>query len=62
MIEKQHALLEVIYATIGNPAFCLFLYLTDVHFRGELHQIGDVSEQKIRCWPIRTQEIGVVRL
>ena len=24
--------LEVVYVTIGNPAFCLFLYLTGVHF------------------------------
>ena len=27
--------IEVVYATIGNPAFCLALYLTGVHFRGE---------------------------
>ena len=39
---------EVVYVTIGNPAFCLFLYLTGVHFRGELQHIGDVSEQKIK--------------
>ena len=32
--------------TIGNPAFCLFLSLTGVHFRGELQQVGDVIEQK----------------
>ena len=43
---------------IGNPAFCLFLYLTGVHFRGELQHCGDVSEQKIKCQPIRTPEIG----
>ena len=35
--------------TIGNPAFCLFLYLTGVHFRGELQHGGDVSEQEIKC-------------
>ena len=29
-------LYEVVYVTVGNPAFCLFLYLTTVHFRGEL--------------------------
>ena len=29
---------------IGNPAFCLALYLTGVHFRGELQHVGDVSE------------------
>ena len=44
--------------TIGNPAFCLFLYLTGVHFRGELQHGGDVSE----CRPIRTREIGDVSL
>ena len=44
--------------TIGNPAFCLFLYLTGVHFRGELQHGGDVSQQKIYCQPIRTREIG----
>ena len=27
---------EGLYVTIGNQAFCLFLYLTGVHFRGEL--------------------------
>ena len=32
--------------TIGNQTFCLFLYLTGVHFRGELQHIGDVSQQK----------------
>ena len=48
--------------TIGNPTFCLFLYLTGVHFWGELQHVGDVSEQKIKYWPIRTREIGGVRL
>ena len=48
--------------TIGNPAFCLFLYLTGVHFRGELQHGGDVSQQKIKCRPIRTREIGGVSL
>ena len=50
------------YVTIGNPAFCLALYLTGVHFQGELQHVGDVSEQKIDCRPIRTREIGGVRL
>ena len=40
---------EVVYVTIGNPAFCLFLYLSGVHFRGELQHLGDVWEQKIKC-------------
>ena len=34
--------------TIGNPAFCLALYLAGVFFRGELQHVGDVSEQKIK--------------
>ena len=41
--------LEVVYVTIGKPAFCLFLSLTGVHFRGELQQVGDVIEQKVKC-------------
>ena len=32
--------------TIGNPVFCLALYLTDVHFRGELQHVGYGGEQK----------------
>ena len=44
--------------TTGNLAFCLALYLTGVDFRGELQHAGDVSEHKIKCRPIRTQEIG----
>ena len=47
---------------IGNPAFPLFLYLTGVHFRGELQHFGEVCEQKIKCRPIRTREIGGVIL
>ena len=43
--------------TIGNPAFCL-LNLTGVHFWGKLQHGGDVSQQKTKCRPIRTQEIG----
>ena len=41
--------LEVTYVTTGNSAFRLALYLTGVHFRGELQHAGDVSEQKIMC-------------
>ena len=48
--------------TIGNSAFCLALYLTGVHLRGELQHVGDVSEQKFKCRPIRTRGIGGVRL
>ena len=50
--------MESVYVTIVHPAFCLFLYLTDVHFRSELQHGGDVSQQKIKCRPIRTGEIG----
>ena len=52
----------VVYVTIGNPAFCLALYLTGVHFRGKLQKVGDVNEQKIKCRPIRTREIDGGRL
>ena len=38
--------------TIGNPVFCLLLYLTGVHFRGELQHGGDISQQKVKCRPI----------
>ena len=48
--------------TIGNSAFYLFLYLTGVHFRGELQHVGDIIQQKIKCQPIRTREIGGVTL
>ena len=47
---------------IGNPAFCLFLYLTGVHFRGELQHGGDVSECKIKYRLIRTRGKGGVSL
>ena len=53
---------EVAYVTIGNPALFLALYLTGVHFRGKLQYIGDVSEQKIKYGPIKTREIGGIRL
>ena len=48
--------------TIGNQGFRLALDLIGVHFPGELQHVGDVSEQKIKCRPIRTWEIGGVRL
>ena len=53
---------ECVYVTIGNPAFCLFLNLTGVHFQGELQHSGDVSQQKIKCRSTRTREIGGVSL
>ena len=52
----------IAYVTVGNPAFCLVLYLIGVHFRGKLQHVGDVSEQKIKFQPIRTQEIGGAKL
>ena len=61
-VQISWSTLEGVYVTAGNPAFCLFLYLTGLHFRGELQHGGDVSQQKIKCRPIRTQEIGGVLL
>ena len=48
--------------TIGNPALCLVFLLPGVHCRGELQHVGDVSKQKFQCRPIRSREIGGVRL
>ena len=56
--SRKYRQYEVVYVTIGNPAFYLFLYLTG----GELQHVGDVSEPKIKCRPIRTCEIGGVTL
>ena len=53
--------MEVVYVTVGNPAFCLALYLTGVHFRGELQYIGHVGEKKIKCQPIRNSWCQIVR-
>ena len=44
------------YVTTGNPAFCLALYLTGLHFRGELQCVGHESGQKIKCSPIETEK------
>ena len=41
---EQLGISEGVYVTIGKPAFRLFLYLTGVHFRGELQQGGDVRQ------------------
>ena len=49
--------IEGVYVTIGGV-----LYSTGAHFRGKLQHVGDVSEWKIKCGPIRTREIGGVRL
>ena len=42
--------------------FAIILYLTGVHFRGELQHGSDVSQEKLKCRPIRTREIGGVPL
>ena len=52
---------EGVYVTNGNPDFCLFLYLTGIHFRGELKHVGDASQLKIKCF-LRTREKGGVSL
>ena len=62
MLSKNGGLREGVYVTIGNSAFCLFLYLTGAYFRGELQHGADVSELKIKCQLIRTREIGGVSL
>ena len=49
---------EVGSVSIGNPGFCLALYLTDLHFRGELQHVSDASKQKVKCESIRAREIG----
>ena len=60
--HSLETVLEVAYVTIGNTAFFLALYLTGVHFRGELQHVGYVGGHKFKCQPIRIQEIGGVRL
>ena len=59
---KQNCAMGGVCVTIENPTFCLFLYLTGVHFWGELQHVGEVSQQNIKCRPIRTGEIGGVTL
>ena len=65
MFNKKHASVlqcDVVYVTIGSPVFCLTLYLIGIHFGDMLQHAGYVAEQKIKCWPIRNQEIAGVRL
>ena len=59
---KKKLTIEGVYVTVVHPAFCLYLYLTGVHFRGDLQHGGDVSQQKIKCRPIITRELGGVSL
>ena len=42
----QFNVIEVVYVTIENSAFCLALYLIGVHFRGELQHFCHVGGQK----------------
>ena len=37
---------EGVCETIWNPAFCLFLYLTDIHFRGKYSIVVTSVSQK----------------
>ena len=62
VLASSAAIYEVMNVTIGNSAFCLALYLTGVHFGGELQHVGHVGERKIKCRLIITREIGGVRL
>ena len=54
--------MEGVSVKIGNPDFYLALHITGVHFQGELKHVGVVSEQKCKYRPIRTREIGGIRL
>ena len=45
-----------------KPSFLPHLTFNWRNFRGELQHVGHVSEQKVTCRPIRTREIGGVRL
>ena len=47
--SRKYRQYEVVYVTIGNPAFYLFLYLTG----GELQRVGDVSEPNRWCYVVR---------
>ena len=67
IIYLEKKLYKRVCVTIGNPAFCITLYLTGVHFRGEnvrqkLQHVGHVGQQKMKVSPIRTREIVGVRL
>ena len=49
-------MIEGVYVTIAHPAFCLFLYLTGVQFRGKLQHGGDASRQKISKKSVSTKQ------
>ena len=45
-----------------KPSFLPLLIFNWCTFLRRVTDAGDVSEQKIKCWPMRTQEIGGIRL
>ena len=44
------------------PSLLSRRYLTGVHLRGDLQQVGHMVEQKIKCRPIRSREIAEIRM
>ena len=52
---------DVVYVTIENRVFCLFLYLMAYILEARFSTLVP-SLSKIKCLPIRTREIGGVRL
>ena len=55
MLDQQN-IIEGVYVTIVHLAFCLFLYLTGIHFRVELQHGGDVSQQGISKTSMSTNQ------
>ena len=50
--------------TIGNSAFCRDLYLTGVHFRGELQYVGHVlihQNSRNSWWQIERRTICLAK-
>ena len=59
----QFNVIEVVYVTIENSAFCLALYLIGVHFSRRVTALLSRGwGKKIKCRPIRTREIGGFKL
>ena len=54
MVKESN--LEHVCVTIVHPAFCVFLYLTGVHFRGKLQHSGDATQQKISKKSVSTNQ------
>ena len=55
-VQSPAFLGDLVYVTIGNPAFYFALDLTGVLSRDKLQHINHVGKQKFKCWPIRTWE------